>query len=431
MAAAPRRRWVFIALGVLAVALFAWAVLHPKKKPPQHAPVVSVAVAQVAAQDVPVSIEALGAAQAWRSDTIVAQVSGVLKQVNFQEGSHVRAGQLLAVVDPAPYQAALTQTEGQLHRDQAILAGARRNLARYATLAAQDSIARQTYEDQQAVVSQDEGVVQLDEGALQGARVNLGRTRITSPISGRAGVRLVDPGNVVGSGAASASTNGSGASLSTNSGATPGAASSSAGSSGSVTGGVTGSSGIVVINQVQPIAVTFTVPQSDFQNLLQVSDGFRRPLVTRAYTQESAELIGEGELSIADNKVDPGTGTIELKARFDNPGERLWPGQYVTVRLTLDTLRQVPTVPASAIQHGARGDYVFVVSGGKALQRQVVVRTTQNELAVIASGLRLGETVVTDGQLALRNGAQVRLPGQRAPAAPASHGNKAAGAGEG
>ena len=413
MAAARQRRWIFIALGVVAVALFLFGVLHKKKQPPQHAPVVSVAVAQVTAQDVPVAITALGAAQAWRSNTIVAQVSGQLLSVNFNEGAAVRRGQLLAQIDAAPYRAALAQAQGSLRRDEAILEGARRNLARYEVLAAQDSIARQTVEDQQATVKQDEGVVLIDKGAVSAAQVNLGRTRITSPMDGRAGVRLVDPGNLVGAGSVATSTNGAGASGTSASSA--GGASGQAGASGSITGGVTGSGGIVVINQIDPIAVTFTVPQNQFQTLLQVSNGFRRPLLTQAFTQDANEMLGQGELRIADNKVDPSTGTVQLKARFANAGARMWPGQYVNVRLVLQTLQHVLTVPVAAIQEGPKGSYVYIVSGGRAQQRAVQVTTTQGGMAVIASGLGLGETVIVDGQMTLHSGSQVRLPGQPAP----------------
>ncbi len=286
-------------------------------------------------------------------------------------------------------------------------------------LAAQDSIARQTYEDEQATVKADEGVVLLDKGAVDAAQVNLDRCRITSPISGRAGVRLVDPGNLVGSGAATTSTNGSGATASTTSGSTAGGASSAAGSSGSVTGGTSGSTGIVVINQITPIAVTFAVPQADFAHLVEVSESFRKPLHVEAFAQETGQSLGAGSLSIADNKVDPSTGTVQLKARFENAGETLWPGQYVNVTLTLQTLEKATTVPAAAINHGPKGDYVYLVTGGKAQMRPVQVTSTQASVAVIKSGVNPGDTVVTDGQMTLRNGSLVRVitPGKPTPGA--------------
>jgi multidrug efflux system membrane fusion protein len=405
MAESRRRRWIFVALGVLAVALVLYVLLHKPKPKPQGPPAISVTVATVSLADVPVTLEALGAAQAWRSDTIVAQVSGTLLKAPFKEGDEVRAGQVLAEIDPAPYQAALTQAQGSLRRDEALLAEAKMDLARYEKLAAQNSIARQTAEDQAGVVKQDEGVVLIDQGAVAAARVNVSRCRITSPISGRVGVRLLDPGNVVGAGGTTNSTNGSAST----------SGSSSAGTAGSVTGGTTGSSGIVVVNQIRPIAITFAVAQADFANLVKVSNGFRKPLATSAYTQETNELLGTGTLQIADNKVDPSTGTVQLKAQFANADERIWPGQYVNVKLTLQTLSQAPTVPAAAVNQGPQGAYVYVVVGGKARVRAVKVATTQGATAVIQSGLTAGETVVTDGQMTLRNGSTVRLPGQKSP----------------
>jgi membrane fusion protein, multidrug efflux system len=394
MAARSRFRWQFLALGALAIALAAVAIFWRPAKPPAPPKAVPVTAAAAASQDLPVSISTLGAAQAWTSDTILAQVSGKLLTVNFTEGGYVKAGQVLAVVDPAPFQAALTQAEGTLQRDQAALAGARVDLARYKTLNSQDSIARQTYEDQLATVGQDEGTVKLDEGAVAAAKVNLGWTRIVSPVSGRAGVRLVDPGNLVSASGSSASTPSTAAA--TSSASPPGVSSSG--------------TGIVVINEIEPIAVTFTVPQGQFQQLVDLSGGFKRPLAVEALSQETGASLGQGELSIADNRVDPATGTVELKARFPNAGEKLWPGQFVNVRLTLQTLQSAITVPASAINRGPNGDFVFVVAAGnKASVRPVKVAWTQGQTVVIAAGLKAGEVVVEDGQMVLKAGSLVRI----------------------
>jgi membrane fusion protein, multidrug efflux system len=370
-------------------------VFKPHPKPPAAHPV-PVTTAKAATQDVAVSITALGAAQAWTSDTILAQVSGKLLRVDFTEGSYVKAGQLLAQVDPAPYQAALTQAAGTLRRDQAILAGARVDLARYQTLAKQDSIARQTYEDQAALVKQDEGTVMLDQGAVAAAKVNLGWTRITSPVAGRAGVRLVDAGNLV---SASGSTGSAPATAAaTNNTAAP-----------SSTGGSSSGTGIVIINQIEPIAVTFTVPQGDFQRLSDLSSAFRKPLAVLAISQETEAPLGSGELTIADNRVDPSTGTVELKARFANVGEKLWPGQFVNVVLTLQTLSNAITVPATAINQGPNGAFVFVVgANNKVAVRPVSVAWTQGETAVIKTGVQAGETVVIDGQMILKAGSLVK-----------------------
>ena len=371
MAAARRRfRWGFLVLGAVALALILWVVLHKKPKPTPKPPVVAVSLARATVQDVKVSLTNLGAAQAWKSDTIVPQVTGKLLSANFVEGTPVRAGQLLAVIDPAPFQAALLQAQGALTRDEAILAEARVDLKRYQTLAKEDSIAGQQVDTQAALVKQDQGVVMIDQGAVAAARVNLGYTRIKSPIDGRTGVRLVDPGNVV-------------------------------------TAGTT--TGIVIVNQIDPIAVTFTVPQGDFQRLSDLSGNFRRPLATTALSQETGAVLGTGELSIADNRVDPNTGTVTLKARFPNPGGKLWPGQFVNVNLTLQTLRGVTAVPAAAVNQGPAGSFVFVLgSNGRAVIRPVKLGWTEGAVAVITQGVQPGERVVTDGQMTLKSGSLAR-----------------------
>lgn len=396
-----RFRWGLIVLGVVAIALVLWVIFHKPPAKPTKQPTIAVTTARATIADVPISITALGAAQAWRSDTIVAQVTGILQSVAFSEGTNVKAGQVLAQIDPATYRAALVQAQGALARDKALLAEARVDLARYKTLADQDSIARQTYDTQAALVKQDEGVVLADQGAVDAAQVNLDRCRIRSPISGRAGVRLIDPGNLV---SASSATN---SASSTSSGSSTGS---------SATSGAVSSTGIVIINQIEPIAVTFTVPQGDFQRLTDLSNGFRKPLVTEALSQETGASLGQGELSIADNRVDPSTGTVELKARFANPGDHLWPGQFVNVRLTLQTLTGVVTIPAAAVNQGPNGPYAYVVGpGAKAKVQPLVVLATQGDTAIIKSGLAAGDTVVTDGQLTLKAGSLVKA---RPPAKP-------------
>jgi multidrug efflux system membrane fusion protein len=381
----PRLRWVFVALCAVVVALLAWVVFHKKPAAPPKPQPVSVSVASVSVQDVPVSITALGAAQAWTSDTILAQVSGILLSVDFVEGTNVKAGQLLAQVDPAPYQAALIQAQGTLKRDQALLTGARVDLARYATLVKQDSIAKQTYDDQVSLVKQDEGIVLLDEGVVATAQVNLNWCRITSPIDGRAGVRLVDPGNYV---TTSQSTN-------TTSG---------------TTGTMTSPVGIVIINQIEPIAVSFSVPQGEYQRLSEVSNGFSKPLATEALSQDTGASLGVGKLSIADNRVDSTTGTVKMKARFDNTGDLLLPGQFVNVRLTLQTLSNAITIPAAAVNVGPNGSYAYVVGADQTVSmRSIKVGETEGATAVITTGLKPGETVVTDGQMSLTAGSAVKV----------------------
>ena len=368
--AAPRRfRWGFVLLGVVLVALLValWIITHQPPKPGKPPPV-AVSVAKVMVQDVPVTVTGLGAAQAWQSVLINPQVNGRLLYVA-PEGTDVAAGALLAEIDPAPYRAALLQAEGALRRDRALLQGARTDLARFQTLAAQDSIARQQVDDQAALVKQDEGTVEVDAGTVAAAEVNVRYCRITAPVAGRVGVRLIDPGNIV---------------------------------STAIT------TGIVSVNETDPMAVTFTVPEGDFQRLSDVSNGFTVPLATQALSQETGAVLGDGLLSIADNHVDPTTGTVELKARFPNAGKTMWPGQFVNVRLTLQTLAHATTIPAAAVNQGPKGAYVYVVGADKKVAlRPVTVLMTQDVTAVIQSGLQPGETVVTDGQMSLRPGLSV------------------------
>jgi multidrug efflux system membrane fusion protein len=278
---------------------------------------------------------------------------------------------LLAQIDVAPFRAVLTQTKGALRRDQALLAAARVNLARFQTLAAQDSIAKQQVDDQAALVKQDEGTVMIDQGAVAAAQVNVNNCTIRSPIAGRVGVRLIDPGNIV-------------------------------------TTSIT--TGIVSVNQLTPIAVTFSVPQGDFQRLSEASNGFSRPMPAEALSQETGASLGMGQLSIADNHVDQQTGTVELKAQFPNSSKTLWPGQFINVRLTLQTLPNALTIPAAAVNQGPKGPYVYVVgAGNKVSLRPVTVETTQDTTAVIQSGLKADETVVTDGQMSLKPGLTVAV----------------------
>jgi multidrug efflux system membrane fusion protein len=403
---AGRKRWIIAGAGVVVLALLAWLLLVPGPKPPQPPQAVPVTVAMATTKDVPVSISELGAAQAWTSVAVLAQVSGRLLSVNFTEGSDVKAGQVLAQIDPAPYQAVLTQAQGALKRDQALLADARLILSRYQALFAQNAISRQLADTQAALVHQYEGAVLIDQGLVSAAQINLNWCKIVSPTDGRAGVRLVDPGNLVSASGGVSNTPATAAATNTSNAPATGTQAS------------TGGSSIVIINQIKPIAVTFTVAEGDFQRLAQVSGHFQKPMMTRAYSQESGKLLGEGELSIADNRVDPGTGTVEMKARFPNADESLWPGEFVNVSLTFDTFHNATTIPVAAVNRGPSGTFAFVVGKDKKVSiRPVTVAWTQGTEAVIGSGVRPGETVVTDGQMGLRPGSLVReVPNERLPA---------------
>jgi multidrug efflux system membrane fusion protein len=390
------RWWVFAALGVLVVALVLWA-LWPSAAKPKPVPPIPVTVVSVTRQNVPVSVGAIGAAQAWTSIAVLAQVSGKLVSVNFTEGAEVKAGQVLAQIDPSAYRAALTQAEGALKRDQALLEDAKLNLVRYQALLAQNAISKQQADTQAAQVRQDEGTVLIDEGTVAAAKVNLDWCTITSPIAGRAGVRLVDPGNLVSAGGSVSST--------------PSTASSANASSptSSTNTGSSGGSAIVVVNQIKPMAVTFTVPEGDFQRLAELSDGFRKPLQTKAFSQETGALLATGNLSIADNRIDPTTGTVELKARFDNADEKLWPGEFINVQLTTQVLENATTIPADAVNRGPNGSFAFVVDEKNVASiRPITVAWTQGDIAVIGKGLKPGDLVVTDGQMTLKNGSVVK-----------------------
>jgi len=393
------RVWFWVG-GLVLLAALVWYVFFAPGPAPAKPKAIPVNVAKVVAQDVPVSVTAIGAAQAWYSVTVLAQVSGKLLSVNFAEGTDVKAGQVLAQIDPAPYRAALLQAEGALKRDQALLANARLDLARYKALLAAGAVSQQVYATQAALVKQDEGTVLLDQGQVDAANVNLGWTRVTSPITGRVGVRLVDPGNLV-SASGSIGSQPSTPSATIN---TP--------ASGSNSG-----SGIVIVNQIQPMAVTFTIPQGQFQRLVDVSDGFRKPMITKAFSQETGAPLGQGELSIADNRVDPSTGTVQLKARFPNTERKLWPGQFINVELMLQVIPHAVTVPLTAVNQGPNGTYLYVVGQDeKVSMRPITVAWTQGNTAAIKEGARVGETVVTDGQMILKPGSLVRIVNPDKPA---------------
>jgi multidrug efflux system membrane fusion protein len=370
MVGSKRRSWVLAGACAGAVALFGWALFHKKPTPKTPPPVTAIAVATVQRRDVVISINALGQAQGWQAVTVRPQVNGKLLRVPVREGSEVAAGALLAEIDPAPFRAALMQTQGALARDQAQLKLAQLKLTLYRQLSTQDSIASLDVETQAALVSQLQGDVMVDQGALAAAQVNLDYTRILAPVDGRIGVRLVDAGNLV---------------------------------------YTTDTGGILTINQISPIAVTFTLPQGEFQRLAQYSNGFEKPLTTAAFSQESDELLDTGELVVIDNRVDPATATVQLKARFPNTHRRLWPGQLLNVRLTLETLHGVVVVPSIAVNQGPNGPFTYVIENNLAMLRPVEPDLQQDEMTVIKSGVKPGDSVVIEGQGSLRPGAKVAV----------------------
>jgi multidrug efflux system membrane fusion protein len=368
----PRHRyrpWIITPLAVAALGFAVYRYTAAGKHDQSPPPAVPVTTARVSLGDFPVRISALGSAQAWQAVVIRAQVSGKLLRVAVGEGSEVQAGSLVAEIDPTPYRAQLMQAQGALARDQAQLQTARLDLERYQRLAAQGLVARQQADTQAAVVQQLEGTVTIDRGLVANAQANLNYTRITAPLSGQVGVRLIDAGNIVSPADAT---------------------------------------GIVSINQISPMAVTLSIPEGDYQRLSEVSQGFRRALVAEAFSQESGALLDSGQLNVSDNHVDPSTGTVQLKAKFANQERRLWPGQFVNVRVTLQTLHAVIVVPSAAVSLGPKGTYAYVVGADRHVVMQpVTVQYNQAGAAVIASGLKAGDVVVTDGQMSLRPGALV------------------------
>jgi multidrug efflux system membrane fusion protein len=338
-------------------------------------PPTTVGVAKAESADLPVTIEALGTVMASATATVRAQVSGVLQKVEFKEGQMVKAGQVLAVIDPRQFEMTLMQATGQRQRDEAQLDNAKRTLERYNTLLAQDSIARQDVDTQAALVKQLEGTVVADKAAEGTAKLNLGYSRITAPISGRVGLRNVDIGNVVNPGDAN---------------------------------------GVAVITQTSPIDVQFSVPQDQIPELAsQLGAGAN--LQVTAYDRSRENALATGRFLAMDNQVDPQTGTVKAKARFDNEKNTLFPSQFVNVKLFLRNVQGAVVVPVGAVRHGSNGDYVYVLNQS---EHTVALRPVKRGLASgdkvqIVSGLNLGEQVITEGADRLRDGSKVMLPGDR------------------
>jgi multidrug efflux system membrane fusion protein len=375
-----RQRSTWIGLLVLAAAGAAcvWTLNHPalaadKKAEPSVAPPVQATTAPVKQQDVPIYRAGIGTVTAAQSVTVKARIDGQLDQVGFVEGQDVKAGQMLARIDPRTLQAQLAQAQAQKAKDQATLGNARVDLARYTSLLAEEAATQQQVDTQKALVAQLEAAVQTDDAQINFAQVQLGFTTIAAPISGRVGARLVDPGNIV----HAADTN-----------------------------------GLVVINQVDPISVVFTLPEEAFQDInraLNASTANREALAVQAYPRSGNELLGTGKLVLLNNQIDTASGTVQLKGSFANPTHTLWPGQYVNVRLVFGQRKQALTVPAAAVQRSQSGTYVYVLDGdGQTVQpRPIEVASIQDGIAIIDKGLSAGQRVVIDGQYKLKPGARI------------------------
>ena len=374
-----RLRWVLRGVLVCLAGLGLWLVVRVMLKPPPlpTAPPIPVLVAVAQSGDVPIYLNGLGTVKAYNTVTIHVRVNGTLDKVVFVEGQDVKAGDLLAQIDPRPYQAQLDQVVATKAHDEAVLADARLDLQRYQKLTAQDSIAVQQLDTQLALVAQDAATVKNDQAQIDYATVQLLYTTITSPISGRTGVRMIDAGNIV---------------------------------------QTTDTAGLVVVTQIEPISLLFTLPEDDFAAVnRQMEAG---PLTVAASSRADNKVLGQGTLLLINNEIDQTTGTIQLKATFPNKDHALWPGQFVDVQLLLETRHNAVTVPAAAVQLGPQGVYAYVVKAGKAQMVPIKVSSANagSPMALIETGLSSGDQVVIDGQLKLRPGVYVK-PAAPTPAA--------------
>ncbi len=394
------RLWVGLASVLLLAGIGAAIWLWPAGKPTRsaadraaNAPV-PVLVAAVQRKDVPIWLDALGTVQAYSTVTVKPMVDGQLLDVDFKEGQEVTKGQVLARIDPRTYQAALDQAAAKKAQDEALLANAKVDLARYQKLVQNNYTTAQQADTQKATVAQLTAQIESDQAAIDNARTLLGYTTITAPITGRAGIRQVDAGNIV---------------------------------------HASDTIGLVVLAQLQPISVLFNLPQQD---LAQVAAAMHQdqasPLVLAMNEAGPAAgaVLDRGTLSVLDNQVDPTTGTIKLKATFPNPGETLWPGGFVRVRLQVATAHDALVVPPAAVQRGPSGDYVYAVKPDHtALRETVVVGHQDADAAILTSGVQVGQEVVTDGASRLSDGKRVTIaPAAGQPAAPAVAPTKAPGA---
>jgi multidrug efflux system membrane fusion protein len=391
------RRWGMIGLCLLVVAAIGYAIwFFPAAPPPANkrdsteGQPIPVLTAVAATQDVPIYQDGLGTVQAFYTVTMKAMVDGPLLAVNFREGQDVHKGDVLAQIDPRTYQAALDNAVAKKAQDQAQLANARLDLARYQKLVANNYTPAQQADTARAQVAQFEALVQQDQAQIDTARTQLSYTTIVSPIEGRTGIRQVDPGNIV---------------------------------------HAVDPTGMVVITQLEPISVLFTLPQQALPSVARaMAEGSPSVLaLAQDATGGPARLLDTGTLTVLDNQVDSTTGTIKLKAVFPNAQHRLWPGGFVSVRLRTDTAKDAVVVPPAAIQRGPRGPYVFVIGDDATARRRAVTAGYEDEQgSVVATGLKGGETIVIDGASRLSDGSKVSLAkpdpsaehGSEQPAAP-------------
>ena len=374
-----RSRWTTGIVIVLLISASTYYLKHsdtePKqdrtKQPDKLADVEIAIAAEPASQgDFPVYLTGLGTVTALRTVTVKSRVDGELVHVAFQEGQMVNAGDLLAEIDPRPYQAQLMQTEGQLMRDEALLKNSETDLIRYKTLLAQDSIAAQQTVTQESLIKQNKGTLEIDRGLVANAKLQLNYTRIIAPISGRLGLRLVDQGNIV---------------------------------------HASDSNGLVVITQIQPIAVVFTLPEDRLQDVMKKFHSGDKISID-AYDRRGQTKLANGQLLAVDNQIDSTTGTINLKGQFNNEDGMLFSNQFVNIKMSMDTLKGVTIIPTSAIQRGTQGTFVYAVQDDQTVTvKPVTLGPIEGEKVAVLNGLQPNEQVVVDGADKLRDGIKIKL----------------------
>jgi multidrug efflux system membrane fusion protein len=378
-----------VGLSVIGVSLSGCSSAESKQQKAQAAAprAVSVSVAQVQKQDVPVYLTGLGSVTAFNTANIKSRVDGQIMTVNVREGQTVKQGELLIVVDPRPYEVQLAQMQAQLFKDQATLRDAKLNLDRYTTLIPSGSIAQQQVDTQKSLVDQLDGQVRTDQAQIDNAKLQIVYCHITAPFAGRIGLRQVDPGNIV----HAADTN-----------------------------------PMLILTQLQPIAVIFTLPEDQLQTVSQHMKN--ATLQVDAFSRDDQTKLASGKLQTIDNQIDVTTGTAKLKAVFDNADNQLWPNQFVNANLLLETRKNSTVLPTAAILRGPQGDFVYSVKPDKTVAAQTVtISLTQGNTTVITAGLNPGDTVVTDGQDKLQTGSKIEPRNGSGTGAGSNGGNAASG----
>jgi multidrug efflux system membrane fusion protein len=374
------RRPFFWLAGVLVIALAAgllWRRSHAPEQTASHPATVPVTVADAARRDVPIFLNALGTIQAWNTVAIRSQIDGKLQSVNFTEGQEVHKGDTLAVIDPRALQAALDQAMAKKAQDEAQLVAARKDLARFTALAAKSFETQQNLDQQQAKVDQLKATIDADQGAIEAAQTQLSYATIVAPIDGNVGFRQVDAGNII---------------------------------------HANDPNPLTVVTQTRPIMAVFTLPQKDLGPVREAV--LRGAVPVLAFDQDNSRQLAQGELLLVDNQIDQTTSTIRLKARFANEDTRLWPGEFVQLRVQVDTRKDAVTIASVAVQRGPQGLYAWVVKPDNTADQRPIEATTVGDLALVSKGIAPGDRVVVKGQYRLQAGAPVEATTQEAAAGP-------------